>query len=155
MTRPLDSQRPNLAGLDPVEVARRKRLMAEQPLPRDGCPGCLRDLRPWPTQARRGWCRHCVSRKEAILFELLRVADPHWRLPTPIAVLESTVQLARERIEADADAVERARRALAKLEADLRYLRAEYHVCLRCTRAPAGRTQLCRACQDAWEKETG
>jgi uncharacterized coiled-coil protein SlyX len=149
VTRRLDSHRPNLDALDPAEVERRKRLAAETGPPRDACPGCLRDLRPFPMQRRQGWCRFCVASRDEILSRLLRVTDPHWRLPGNVVALEATVAETERRLGEMEAVVENGRRHLAKLRANLRYLRVEMKVCPHCTRAPAGRSNLCRACEDS------
>jgi len=155
MTRVLDSKRPNLDGVDPAEVNARRRIAAEQPVPRAACPGCLRDLRPFVTQARRGWCRHCYSRRDDILHDLLRVTDPRWRMPTVVKVAREHLARLKAVAAESALAAEKARREAAQMEADLRYLQVEHKVCIRCNRSPAGATHMCRRCQDTWEFEKG
>ena len=132
------------------ETDARRRVAAEQPLPRAACPGCLRDLRPTPEAAAWGWCPECFIGRDQILSELLRVADPHWRMPQDVLDAEDEVLrlgmeagLLRARAEA-------ALRAHSEATAKLQYLRAERKVCLDCHRAPAGASKVCTRCHDAW-----
>ncbi len=134
-TRPTVADRPNLRALDPAEVEARKRVLAQTPTPRDGCPGCLRDLSGYPQQRKRGWCRLCWPSRDAILAELLRAPDPRWKKPAAVVRAERAVLEATRTAERLREAAEEAFRAAAKLAADLRYLRSEMKICLDCGEA--------------------
>jgi hypothetical protein len=137
--------------MDPKqETDARRRVAAQQPVPRAACPGCLADLRSNLGQAVLGWCPQCYPGRDAILSELLRVTDPHWRMPQDVLDAEDEVLrlgmeagLLRARAEA-------ALRAHSEATAKLQYLRAERKVCLECHRAPAGRSRVCARCYEAW-----
>jgi hypothetical protein len=134
------------------ETDSRRRVAAEQPLPRAACPGCLRDLRPTHESAARGWCPLCYPNRDAILADLLRVTDPRWRVPQDVldaedAVLRLGMEAGLLRARAEA-----ALRAHAEATAKLHYLRADRKVCLDCHRAPAGRSKVCTRCHDAWRR---
>jgi hypothetical protein len=149
MTRPVANERPNLAALDPREVDGRRRIAAETPTPRDVCPGCLRDLRGYPRQQKRGWCVLCYPRRDAILSELLRVVDPAWKKPDRLVRAERAALEAMKTTERLRESAECAARRAAELAADARYLRQELRVCLDCGEAPAeGRDGVCRRCLD-------
>jgi hypothetical protein len=125
----------------------RRRLAAEQPMPRASCPGCLVDLRPTPEQAQAGWCSSCHPKRDEVLRALLLVPDPHWRLPEWVAT-----EIERIRgFGAEADHLrvraESMRRHHAKTAADLRYRLAAARVCLACCEAQADYTQICPACR--------
>lgn len=133
-------------------VEGRKRLAAEQPVPRASCPGCLADLRPDPARAQAGWCPECFPRRDEILRQLLRVPDPHWKLPEWVRQEEDALEGLYAEAEHLSARAEAARRHHAQKTAEMRYRLARERVCLDCHAGQAGYSALCPPCETAWKQ---
>jgi len=135
------------------ETNARRRSAAEQPLPRNRCPGCLASLAHCLATSNRGWCTKCYPDRDAILSQLLRVPDPKWHLSKELRATEAEIERLHGEARALRQAAEDTMRRAAEAEAAFRYELSFHGVCLECRRAKATRTKICLACQDKWHAD--